>query len=380
MPGKWLRRALISTALLVVACGPEPTPLLSLTPPPEPADAVPWIDLVWAPGSLPPAGFEVETERIVAVSAGPDGFVAVGYHEAEGERDGVIWFSPDGADWSRVDRPEMLANIEMLDVASVPDGFVGLAIASGGAFGDTFQTVFLRSDDGRDWRKLPPTAGTIDTFPITIAAGVGGALAVGHAADGEPATWRSSDGETFERVVNDGPAAEGVGDPQAGPDGFRALGLDAGMPTLMRSTDGASWEATRIDGGADLVATELALGRWGQIVMGLHAPTCGASASCPGRPIAWWSGDGATWGRLPDGAPTTNGGSIVVPAGDHGFVAIDGASAWASTTGWNWTTLPEPGDGSIVIDAAVVRDDVIVAVGEEVVDDGTTVGRILVGR
>ncbi len=380
MPGNWLRRALVSTAFLLVACGPAPTPRPSLTPPPEPADAVPWVDLVWSPGALPPAGFEVETERVVAVTAGPPGFVAVGFQAAEGPRDGVIWYSPDGTDWSRVDGPGTLEGIEMLDVAASADGFVGLGIASGGAFGDTVQTMFLRSDDGRAWRRLPSTAGTIDTFPATIAASEAGALAVGNGADGGPVAWLSSDGEVFERVATGGPAAKGIVDPQAGPDGFRALGVDGDAPTFLRSTDGRTWDATRIDGGADLVATGLALGRWGQIVTGLYAPSCGVSASCPGQPVAWWSGDGAVWGRLPDGAPTTNGGSIVVPAGDHGFLAIDGASAWASTTGWNWTVLPEPGDGSIVIDAAVVREAVIVAVGEETVDDGTTVGRILVGQ
>jgi hypothetical protein len=49
--------------------------------------------------------------------------------------------------------------------------------------------------------------------------------------------------------------------------------------------------------------------------------------------------------------------SIVVPAGDHGIIAIDGASAWASPNGWGWQPLPEPSDGSMVVFDAVVKGD-----------------------
>jgi hypothetical protein len=69
-----------------------------------------------------------------------------------------------------------------------------------------------------------------------------------------------------------------------------------------------------------------------------------------------------------------------VPAGDHGLLAITGADAWSSPDGWAWRTLPEPGDGAVGVDDAVVRGDVIVAVGAENAEDGSSVGRILVAR
>ena len=342
---------------------------------------MPWIDLVWAQGSLPSPPFEVESEAIVAVDAGTDGFVAVGYHETEGIRDGAIWFSPDGATWSAVGEPRILADIELLDVAASTDGFVALGIASGGALGDRFQTVFLWSDDGVDWEKVPATAGSLDTFPSALAAGPAGVLAVGDGADGAPAVWLSPDGHAFERTVISGPATDGVVDPHAGKTGFVALGADVVVPTVLRSADGATWTASTIETGPDLSADHLVAGRWGYVVLGEFAPGCDSSSACGSQPIAWWSGDGLTWGRLPaTGTPTSNGASLVVPAGERGLVAIDGASAWSSADGWRWTPLPEPGDGSIAVNAAVVERGIIVAVGQADLEDGSTVGRIIVGE
>jgi hypothetical protein len=368
-------------ALALAACSPAPVPSPSFTPPPEPVDVVAWTDLVWAAASLPSSPIDVESEAIVAVDAGTAGFVAVGYHETEGIRDGAIWFSADGSDWSQVGEATVLADVELLDVVAASDGFVALGIASGGALGDRFQTVFLRSDDGVAWERVPATAGSLDTFPSALAAGPAGVLAVGDAADGGPAVWFSPDGASFDRVAIGGPAADGVMDPRAGQTGFVALGGDVLVPTILRSGDGVTWTSTTIDTGPDLTADHLVVGRWGYVVQGEFASGCGPSAACGSQPVAWWSGDGLTWGRLPaDGTPTSTGASIVVPAGERGLVAIDGASAWSSADGWRWTPLPEPGDGSIAVNDAVVERGVIVAVGQADREDGSSVGRIIVGE
>jgi hypothetical protein len=82
-----------------------------------------------------------------------------------------------------------------------------------------------------------------------------------------------------------------------------------------------------------------------------------------------------------DGSPLASGSSIVVPAGDHGLLALDGANAWASADGWVWRQLPEPGDGTVGVADAVVRGDTVVAVGQETTEDGiASVGRIIIGR
>ena len=146
---------------------------------------------------------------------------------------------------------------------------------------------------------------------------------------------------------------------------------------MLRSTDAKTWSATPIDTAGDAFATRLVPGDWGWVVQGAWAPTCAANASCPASAIAWWSQDGATWGRLPsDGSPAASGGSIVVAAGTHGLLAIDGASAWSSPDGWAWRPLPEPGDGSMLVTDAVVVGDVIVAVGAVYGEDGISQGAI----
>lgn len=367
--------------LALAACSPAPVPSPSFTPPPEPVDAAKWIDLVWSTASLPSAPFDVESEAIVAVDAGTKGFVAVGYHETEGIRDGAIWFSADGSTWSEAGHPPILADVELLDVAAATDGFVALGIASGGALGDRFQTVFFRSVDGLDWEKAPVTTGSLDTFPSALAAGPAGVLAVGDAADGGPAVWFSPDGAAFDRVGIAGPATDGVVDPHAGRTGFVALGADVAVPTVLRSADGVAWMATAIETGPDLTADHLVAGRWGYVVLGEFASGCDSSSACGSQPIAWWSGDGLTWGRLPaHGTPTSNGASLVVAADERGLVAIDGASAWSSADGWRWTPLPEPGDGSVAVNDAVVERGVIVAVGQADREDGSSVGRIIVGE
>jgi hypothetical protein len=223
--------------------------------------------------------------------------------------------------------------------------------------------------------------GSAETYPDALAGGVDGVVAAGTDADGEPVVWRSDDGRLFERVAIAGAAGGTIVDPQPIAGGFVALGATAGPPMLLRSTDAQTWTATVIDGAPDVLASRLVAGRWGYVVQGVWSPGCSAMAACGGQAIGWWSGDAAGWARLPaEGSPISNGASILVAAGDHGLLAIDGASAWASPDGWAWRPLPEPGDGSMSVSDAVVRGDVIVAVGALFEEDGTSRGAIVVGR
>ncbi len=380
MPGRRMLASLCVAGLAIAGCSPTPTPPPSITAPPVAADFVPWVDLVWMTGDLPVPPLGVLTEQMSAVAAGPDGFVAVGYHENGPVRDGVVWFSPDGSSWSVVGRPDLFANVELLDVEVADDGFFVLGVASGGPIGDHAQAVVYRSADGSTWERLPPLPGALDTFPGWLAVSGTRVLVAGSADDGGAVTWLSEDGRRFDRITPGGDAADGLADSQGIPGGFIAVGSAVGTPVALRSSDGLAWTASIIDGGPDVVAIGMVVGRWGYVAEGLFAPGCGPGASCGGQSIAWWSGDGRTWGRLPDDdSPVSNGGSVVAAAGAHGFVAVDGASAWSSPDGWRWRPLPEPGDGSFGIGAAAVWGDVIVAVGQESRDDGTSEGRVLVG-
>ena len=379
MRGRLLRVGTVLVVSVVLGCTPGAAPSPSVTPPPIPVDFVPWPDIVWHVANLPPRPPGSGAERVIAVTATRESFVAVGYREIDADRNGVVWRSTDGEGWDAID-DQRFAGVEMLDVSPAPDGLIALGVLSVGD-GPPQAVVFHSDDEGRTWARLTAPPGGVGTFPSSLAGDATGVLVAGDDNDGKAVLWRSMDGRSFQRLTVDGVAHEAVESPRAVDGGYAALGPAGGPPILLRSTDGASWTATPIDQAPDVVGTRLEVGRWGWIVQGLFAPGCGPLASCAGQPIAWWSTDGAIWGRLPgEGSPISNGGIIVVPAADHGMVAITGADAWSSPDGWAWRPLPEPGDGSFSIDDAVVRGDVIVAVGAEDREDGSSVGRILVAR
>ena len=385
MPGRWVLIGVSVLGLAIAGCGPGPSPIPSFSPPPGPvpvpSGAVePWTDLVWKAAVVPDGPFEGDDERFTGVAAGPAGFVAIGYRERGPDRHGIVRRSATGGAWEAVDVGGLFDFVEPLDIEAGPDGFVVLGVRSGGPVGDHSQTMIFRSTDGEDWVGVPPLPGALDTFPYWMAAGDAGVIASAYGSEGAPLVWVADDGLSFERADPRGDGILGVVDPEAVPGGFTALGLDGGAPRFQRSRDGIEWTWSVIDAGSDLVATDLVVGRSGYVVQGIHAPGCGPFASCPGTPVAWWSADGNVWGRVPDdGSPAANGGSVVASAGDHGFIAIDGSSAWWSPDGWHWRPLPEPGDGQIAVTDAAVRGEVIVAVGEEAFEDGSVVGRILVG-
>jgi hypothetical protein len=378
MRGSSLRVGTVLFVSALLGCAPGPSPSPSVTQPPIPADFVPWPDIVWHVADLPRPPLAPTSERVVAVTAMPDSFVAVGYREINGVQDATIWHSSDGEAWDAID-DQLPAGVELLDVSPAPGGLVALGTISD--FDGPPEAIVISSTDVRIWAQLAPLPDAVGTFPSSLAGDETGVLVTGDDKDGKAVLWRSLDGRSFERLTVVGVAREAVESPRVVSTGYAALGSAGAPPILLRSADGASWTSTPIDQANDVAGIRLEIGRWGWVVQGIWAPGCGPLASCAGQSIAWWSGDGVAWARLPgEGSPLSNGGSIVVPAGDHGLLAITGADAWSSPDGWAWRPLPEPGDGSVSIDDAVVRGGVIVAVGSENAEDGSSIGRILVAR
>ncbi len=375
MRGERILTAVGLVAVLSVgAC--EPAPPVPVTQPPEPADVVTWPDIVWAEADMPGPPLRFVSEHIAAVTADASGFVAVGFREGGGRRDGTVWFSAAGRSWAIVGVPAAFEGVDLMDVAAGVGGFVALGASLQEA---GVAMVVYRSEDGERWERLA-VPGAAGSYPSSVAGGPGGYVVSGNAADGGSATWFSPDGKAWERVARDalGDGGPGVVEAQAVGDGWAALGWNGEAPAFLRSTDGVSWTGTLIE-PTEAFAYRLIAGRSGYLVQGGQG-SCGPLSSCPAETVTWWSGDGEAWTRLPADAALQGGGSVLAEAGDRGFVGLDGASAWSSATGWSWTPLPEPGDGSSVVTAAVVRDDVIVAVGEMYLEDGTSVGRIIVAE
>ena len=367
-------------ASAVLGCAPAPSPTPSITAPPVPAEVVPWPDVVWSMSDGVVGGEGGNGAQVAAVTAGAQGFVAVGWWDDGPDRNGLIWFSKDGETWTSVAAPGQLDSVGLVDVVEAADAYVALGVGTLGGI-DRPHAVFLASPDGRSWSRLGQVPGSADTYPEWLAGGHDGVLAAGTDADGDPAVWGSPDGRSFERLAIELPTGLSVSDPQADDGGYVALGGSGSPPAMLRSADGTKWSATAIDSAGDVFATRLVPGEWGWVVQGSWAPTCAGDASCPASAMAWWSGDGRAWGRLPsDGSPAATGGSIVVSAGMHGLLAIDGASAWSSPDGWAWRPLPEPGDGSMFVTDAVVVGDVIVAVGAVYGEDGISRSAIAVAK
>ncbi|HEY7700752.1 MAG TPA: hypothetical protein VIB02_00450 [Candidatus Limnocylindrales bacterium] len=371
---RWRRLMAWAIASVVLGCTPappSPAPSPSFTPPPAPADVIPWPDIVWSLVDGLTVGDPGFGEGAVAVAFGPQGFVTVGYRDGGETRDGLIWYSADGQTWSAVDAPAVLAGIELVDVTATSFGFLALGLRSAGGPDDRTDTVFLRSTDGHEWVPVPEVPRVEDTYPTAVTAGSAGVVAVGSDGEGKTTVWRSDDGNVYERLVVQSEMSDAVSDPHAVERGFIALGSGNLPPVLLRSTDGRDWTETSIDASADVVASRLVPGRWGYVVQGVQTVGCVGDEPCDDRSIGWWSGDGTRWARLPEkDTPIGDGASIVVPAGDHGLVALDGAGAWESPDGWAWRPLPEPGDGSMAVADAVVAGDVIVAVGTVFGEDG----------
>jgi hypothetical protein len=308
--------------------------------------------------------------------------VAVGYRETEAALEGLVWSSADGSTWSRAGPEGTFAAVEMLDVTSAPDGFVALGVGTLGAANERPHPVFFRSDDGLEWERLLDIPDSDGAYPVALAGGEKGVVAIGSDADGRTVVWRSPDGTTFKADILEGPSLDGLTDPHVITAGYVALGSVDRPPVLLRSTDAVSWTAAPIDPAPEAFASRLTVGTWGFIVQGLWDPGCDASEPpCDQHAIGWASADGRSWSRLPDqDTPIGNGASIVVDAGEHGVIAIDGASAWASPNGWGWQPLPEPGDGSMAVFDAVVSGDIIVAVGAIAAEDGTGRSAIVVAK
>ncbi len=365
---------LVISVIVIASCGPAADP--AVTAPPEPVDAVPWPELVWATADVPVAQ-EPVTERLAAVAANERGFVAVGVQEIVGRRDGVIVFSPDGKSWERAGAAAVLSEVDLMDVVSGPGGFV--AVGSTLVEGAPPVTVMLRSLDGRSWERIVPPRAT-DTYAYAAGGGPHGYLVAGSVGDNEPATWLSADGASWRRVPTDAldPGTGGLIDPRSEGDGWIALGSIGDAPAFLRSADGINWTATAIGPTDDAYADRLVAGRWGYVVQG-GKNSCGFF-SC-GEPMTWWSGDGRTWGRLPAGNASEGGVLALAEAGDRGVIAVNREAAWSSTTGWTWTALPKPDasadDG---LNAVVVRGDIVVAVGERYLADDRSVIRILIAE
>ena len=148
-------------------------------------------------------------QSVSAVAWTGDRFVAVGLEDD----DAAVWISTDGTGWERVADPGGMfgGGIGSTAMRAVTTGGPGLVAVGSGWAVDRPAVVVWTSPDGVAWTRVEHDeavfGGLGPPLVMSVAAGRGGVIAVGF--DGEPdgvgdvALWTSPDGLTWTRVDSD---------------------------------------------------------------------------------------------------------------------------------------------------------------------------------
>jgi hypothetical protein len=264
------------------------------------------------------------------------------------------WISDDfGVTWRAVHEGDVGMPARVRDGIVVGSGIVVVGFDPLGVRDGTFSEngVVWTSPDGESWTRLDDPV-FIESRITGVAAGPNGLVAVGRAwiDDGvgyPPAVWTSPDGATWTRVPHDEDVFAGntccTRVTLHGETYVAAASVLNGLWVWI-SVDGTTWEGKRIGPGDwvhDIVASDIG------IVL-----TTG--------PQIWFSPDGETWtstAELPplEGAPPCLGQWVghIAPV-ENGFAAVGArcdsgsgssqAGMWVSADGIAWTLVSDATD------------------------------------
>jgi hypothetical protein len=232
------------------------------------------------------------------------GFVAVG-EDCCGALDevvGVVWSSPDGISWARIEPRDVFAAAEVDHVATSGSRIVAFGTSHAEPQSAEPETLVWLSDDGLSWRRSDVAGSSLTSSfrPAGVAGGPSGFLAWGLSPSGIQHVAVSADGETWTDVGfadafpgtvvggiapwREGWAAVGSEAVEQGPD----LGAEVGRAAAWYSADGVQWSPASADG----LALERPLaGAYGLLAIGAGSE-CRA---CVGPPMLWHSDDGRSW-------------------------------------------------------------------------------------
>lgn len=263
----WRLAALVSAMVLLVGCSTAPVAT------PSPLVTVASMGTAAPLGTAGPTTTPAETPT------------ATQAHSAEG--------------WTSAASEAAISGAQFQDVVWTGQRFV----AAGG--GLTGGGVFVSSADGQRWLSVP--SGGTSGYPMRVAAGASGVVAVGT-IDDRPASWFSPDGRRWTYRV-------------------------AVFPTALEDDD-----EVRV---TDVVATTA-----GWLAVGRDDPVCDVNCGRnPLRALAWTSSDAETWTRVPDQASLSKAAINAAAAFDGGFVAVGEAAGhaafWTSADGLTWTRVPD---------------------------------------
>jgi hypothetical protein len=296
----------------------------------------------------------------VSIVPGGDGLVAIGFDGAFGS---ILWTSADGGrSWSDI-TPEEFASVGIANVVQF-DGML-VAVGRGNTTDvDAQEAAVYVSNDGVAWRKVTTAEPMVGQL-IDVVATDDGLFAVGGVPGADAAgIWHSDDGEAWERVGGDFPAAFMWSIADAGP-GLVAVGWrrnpEPDLAVWTSADAGVSWSlAPDPDGSQGFEATDVAALADGSLAM------VGSATDGSGGRI-WHSADGVAWELSADTAGMHARSLAITPAG---FVAVGGGEdmngrAWSSTDGVAWSPLGEPVEGAYFTNVVVVDERLLVTGGSQ---------------
>jgi hypothetical protein len=331
-----------------------------------------------------------------AVTVGGPGLVAVGRDGpvADGEGNAAVWTSPDGFVWSRVPHDEAifggLGEQRMVSVTAGGPGLVAVGFDRPAEQGEGNAAVWT-SPDGFVWSRVPHDeaifGGNSRQMMLGVTPGGPGLVAVG--TDGysykgdedqhtetpdelaaveravDAAVWTSPDGLVWSRVPHDEAIFGGLGEQRmnsvtAGGPGLVAVGSVTGElvgwyahdAAVWTSPDGFTWSRVPHDdaifatsdrdrlagaypGEFEEQMLSVAAGDFGLVAVGFDsADECGWDSA------VWTSPDGYTWSRVPDeracfvlGGPYDRMMSVAL--GPSGLVAVGEEHHPGAAAVWN---------------------------------------------
>lgn len=237
------------------------------------------------------------------------------------------------AAWAPVPEQAAVRAVQFQDVVWSGTRFVAVATTNEGS------GAFLGSVDGMTWHRVDVAGAT--GYPMRLAVGAHGILAVGYYGEGRVTSWHSDDGLTW----------------------------SAASATFAKASTDSTIKVT------DVVGTDT-----GWLAVGREDPACQtACGHDPIRALVWTSDDGLAWTWVKDQQALHGGAMTSVTRSSAGFVAVGAAgvnaAAWTSADGTTWIRAPDravlhsalsaEGDAVTAMSWVAVGDGVIVAVGTE---------------
>jgi hypothetical protein len=356
--------------------------------PASPPGLITWSSLDWrdVTHEQPPKTSEEQWDQATAVAAGPGGWVAVGSNSDVMGYEGRIWHSADALFWELVST-DILDGLELVAVSATPGAFVAIGTHSANPNDPT--TSILHSKDGLQWTEVETVDGA---WAARVASGPRG-FAVIVEVDGTNDLLLSPDGLTWTRVAG-ADIAEGVWLADIAWDGagWIAAGAEGDRAVVLRSPEGMTWReeglpaSGPVDEVMDVSAYSVVPGRWATLLLGLdRGPSCAEDDDWCDKYQAGWSWTADTgWQRLPKSTWILDRGNgvHVYAAGDAGFLYL-GDQVRTSGNGWDWAEVKQTSASDAFATGVVVDGEQVVAVGIPIgVDDGLVgwFGSALIGR